>query len=164
MHSNVIAMVIQATKIQVNETLNLIADNGQSSLVALGIMTIIKKTVRIALSHPKWSNILARHISLNILSATQFWDFVRFCQNWILGQPEDLIAGTGQSSLVALGEPFVTFFSPYPLKPTVMHYYSPIKSHGHGHIIPFQNQIPCFCFISSFGFPPHIMDSIQFLM
>ena len=151
----------RATKIQVNETLDLIADNGQSSLVALGIMTNIKKTVRIAEDHPKWLNILARHISLNILSATQFWDFV---MNWILGQPVDLIAATGQSLLVALGEPFVTFFSPYPLKPTVMHYYSPIKSHGHGHIIPFQNQIPCFCFISSFGFPPHIMDSIQFLM
>ena len=86
-----------------------------------------------------------------------------FVSNSILGQPVDLIAATGQSLLVALGEPFVTFFSPYPLKPTVMHYYSPIKSHGHGHIIPFQNQIPCFCFISSFGFPPHIMDSIQYL-
>ena len=87
-----------------------------------------------------------------------------FVSNSILGQPVDLIAATGQSSLVALGEPFVTFFSPYPLKPTVMHYYSPIKSHGHGHIILFQNQIPCFCFISSFGFPPHIMDSLQYLM
>ena len=74
MHSNVIAMVIQATKIQVNETLDLIADNGQSSLVALGIMTNIKKTVRIAQGHPKWPNILARHISQNISSATQFWD------------------------------------------------------------------------------------------
>ena len=51
MHSNVIAMVIQATKIQVNETLDLIADNGQSSLVALGMMTNIKKTVRIAQGH-----------------------------------------------------------------------------------------------------------------
>ena len=87
-----------------------------------------------------------------------------FVSNSILGQPVDLIAATGQSLLVALGEPFVTFFSPYPLKPTVMHYYSPIKSHGHGHIILFQNQIPCLCIISSFGFPPHIMDSIQYLM
>ena len=33
----------RVTKFQVNETLDLIADNGQSSLVALGIMTNIKQ-------------------------------------------------------------------------------------------------------------------------
>ena len=146
MHSNVTAMVIQSHQDPSKRDVRSNCRQWTKLISCTWHNNKYKKTVRIAQGNPKWPNIFARHISLNILSATQFWDFVI---NWILGQPEDLIAGTGQSSLVALGEPFVTFFSPYPLKPTVMHYYSPIKSHGHGHIILFRNKVPCFCFISS---------------